>query len=465
MSTTQWYSPRPDPGHFNCSTCKHINFPLTDRCGECGKCNACCDCMMCGGCRKRHIKSTMCPICKHCRRPEAGLRRCQCGGKPATFKGAIPTVTGADARKADVLRRAMTCEVEVSDKGLFESYYSSVPGVPIASTRDGSLPANGREYVVGPMAGTQFITGMNAALTKMHASGCRVADCCGLHVHVDARDYSAFDVRRLVLLYSKLEDGFFKLVTPRRSSEQCTYCKRLRHSNINVSKLQEARTSSEIRGALVKMLYPTSERESIRKVKGDKYQSARYCALNLHSWMHRGTVEFRHHHGCLQPERVTNWSLLCGWTVDLASRLSDRDVDSVGGMLDFVARSWKRNGTVLQLPEPVGTWVASALANPGDYGLALPDVPQPEMPRPRRWSRCSRCNEYTQNCVCERECSRCGYEDCRCCEECNHYPCECCDECGAYPCSCCGECNHTPCECEPEEPEESGDEDDEDQPF
>ena len=53
--------------------------------------------------------------------------------------------------------------------------------------------------------------------------------------------------------------------------------------------------------------------------------AVRYKGLNLHSYYHRGTLEFRHHQGTVDPMDLFMWPLVCGWFVEIVSRASDRE--------------------------------------------------------------------------------------------------------------------------------------------
>lgn len=75
----------------------------------------------------------------------------------------------------------------------------------------------------------------------------------------------------------------------------------------------------------------TSEKNNkmVFSEKVEKYHSARYHALNLHSLFYRGTVEFRHHQGSVDAKKMQNWGMLCASVVDAAVKLKISEIDAL----------------------------------------------------------------------------------------------------------------------------------------
>jgi hypothetical protein len=146
-------------------------------------------------------------------------------------------------------------------------------------------------------------------------------------VHVDARDFSYYDLRRLIFLYAKIESGLFAIVA--RSRQQSSYCTPC-----------GARYADAIRGTL----NPSINKQKVfagvyadnpgkffnkQSLAHDKYNSARYAALNLHSWFLRGTIECRMHHGTIRAGKIQNWGILWARILDYAFKAREKDIHAL----------------------------------------------------------------------------------------------------------------------------------------
>lgn len=111
--------------------------------------------------------------------------------------------------------------------------------------------------------------------------GSRVNDSCGFHVHVSAYNYTKDDMRRLLLVWTKIENVIYYLVSPSRRNNR--FAKLLRKDPEFSSWLM----SSEI-------------------IHHDRYK-----AVNLNAFNNYKTVEFRIHQGTTNPEKVIFWVVFC----------------------------------------------------------------------------------------------------------------------------------------------------------
>jgi hypothetical protein len=53
------------------------------------------------------------------------------------------------------------------------------------------------------------------------------------------------------------------------------------------------------------------EKEIIKAMSERFFNMDRHCKLNLISFDQHGTVEFRHHHGTVDPTAIKNWVMFC----------------------------------------------------------------------------------------------------------------------------------------------------------
>lgn len=140
---------------------------------------------------------------------------------------------------------------------------------------------------------------------------------CGFHVHVDATDLTADDVKNVVRRYMRFEREIDAFMAPSRRGDLNTYCK----SNASLF----ARYSN-IRG--------TFESATTKLELTDAFRT-RYLKVNIQSLRRHGTIEFRQHAGTIRQKRIMNWTrflleFVTASTVSTASTTTDSDITPTG---------------------------------------------------------------------------------------------------------------------------------------
>lgn len=210
-----------------------------------------------------------------------------------------------------------------------------------AIVEDGSLPDSGFEINTNPTNGDAFLEHIAVLTNALSSADARVDRSCGMHCHVDARDYSYYDLYKLLRLYVLVEDSLFSLVSPSRRngrySSQCadTY----RFSNpLTFKKELIARLygpyATEVQTTWNGKKKPSTSYSGTRKKEtlccfNERYAGVRYNALNIHSWFYRRTIEFRHHQGSAIASKATSWALVCAAILDSASRMTEAQIDAL----------------------------------------------------------------------------------------------------------------------------------------
>lgn len=160
----------------------------------------------------------------------------------------------------------------------------------------------------------------------LHDDKAKADSSCGLHVHVDARDLAWSDVDRLFRLWLCVQDAMYSLVAPSR--KQNHYCEpwnvTLGHSALLPHKDAKGCAFRRFKDFLLATMYGSPRR--VTTAKQDKYHAARYKGLNLHSYFYRRTIEFRLHHGTVNPDKMTGWASVCVALVDAAVILTEMDM-------------------------------------------------------------------------------------------------------------------------------------------
>ena len=154
----------------------------------------------------------------------------------------------------------------------------------VADSSLSSVPSHLRAEVVSPILTYGDIPELQQVVRAVRTVAGAKTDSkrTGLHVHVDA---SAFDGRKLANLakmFYKQEELIIRAlgVTPERLAR---YCRPLREEFIRAIDRQKPKTRDELNRLWF----------GYRNTHPARYDSTRYCLLNLHSAWRLGTVEYR----------------------------------------------------------------------------------------------------------------------------------------------------------------------------
>lgn len=325
----------------DCCECDECDSTVSPRnyCNDCDRCKNCCECSFCDHCGDNSGDShcSECDCCEGC---------CDCTSKehPVTIRSRSIVFHLSDGTREpgrvaknyldirppkgtgrNPSRRFISCELEILNTE--SSWASRVEDVcrkrSHSVVEDGSISdESGFEINTSPAQGDVFITHIEELCDALDHHGATVDISCGYHVHVDARDFGYWDIRRLCKLYAKIEDGLFQCVSrSRRTSDYCQSC------GERYLEMTRGRNAKEM---FAKTVY-SADAKCLRSRKGHKHDSARYAALNLHSWLYRGTIECRMHQGTTNAKKVWLWGTLWAGILDYVSSHSEVEVDRLEG--------------------------------------------------------------------------------------------------------------------------------------
>lgn len=158
---------------------------------------------------------------------------------------------------------------------------------------DGSVGEgyNGLEVVSPKLSGAAGMLQIKQVLETLKKANVFVDSSCGLHIHIDASDLNANDIKNAINRYSKNESKIDKWMSPLRRDSNNDYCHKT--AQINSSILNKNFNN------LKSLAY------YIEDSFGREYK------LNVCSFLRHGTIEFRHHHGTLIFEEIKNWIEFC----------------------------------------------------------------------------------------------------------------------------------------------------------
>jgi hypothetical protein len=337
-----------------CKTCLKFPPPTPRRCVRCGGClihSRPCACKVCARCGARRAPRSFCTCCSVTR----GVAVCLPCHLPGTASGR--RIAAFPHRKCDLkdparsaptyelcrLRRALGVELELGSWGVhgrsnatYSGFLRQIPTFAGEFVRDGSVTPSGMELVSRKLEGDDIFTALGELCKGLHGSGASANRSCGMHVHVDAVDLSMYDLRRIALAWELLCPKLWgTLVSAERSTN--SYCTTNDLTLGERRALCAAGTAVEITDWFYHHLYGMSKdayesreawKAAIARKREHKYENAaRRKSLNFHSWMMRGTLEFRLKEGTTDPGDLLWWPQWCGWLVDWLSRQDDRTIE------------------------------------------------------------------------------------------------------------------------------------------
>ncbi len=329
----------------DCCECSHCDRcgPVESTCERCDRCdsgyNQCCECFRCQNCSE--AAEYGCSDCQRCTDCE-----CQCetdddndddSHRPGRHAGTPVRFRSNDAPhfhnspKAKLVgnrsRRFAALEIEVSSAESGSELNRVADQWDAQIVKDGSLPSGGFEINTAPANGDVLLDQLADWADALSAQSASANKDCGLHVHIDCRDFTFYDMRRMVLLYERLEPALFGMVP--QSRRGASWCVPSGHKYANA--VRQSAMPKQSKANLIDGIYnsgtsPRSLKAAVSNAKSNKYASERYHALNIHSWLFRGTIECRLHTGTVNGEKLANWALLWVAIVDHAYATTEKAI-------------------------------------------------------------------------------------------------------------------------------------------
>ena len=175
------------------------------------------------------------------------------------------------------------------------------------AVNDGSLSSGGIEFKnIRPIRGDAILQNLNNLQNSSLDQDFYIDSSCGIHVHMDARDFNWRELRNLIVIMNTIEPVIMNSMPKHRRFNR--YCKPIdedfgqpivnSHIYNNINSIEE----------LVDFSY-----RDLSKVDPDenRYNSSRYRGMNLHSRFYHGTIEFRYHEGEIESTPILDWIRFC----------------------------------------------------------------------------------------------------------------------------------------------------------
>jgi hypothetical protein len=143
-----------------------------------------------------------------------------------------------------------------------------------ASVKARDIRFQGMEIVSPILVGKAGLEALAIVCDVLKNKGCKVNMTCGLHVHHDAPHFGPDKVAKMIRYYKKAEKVIDSMMPASRRGNANEYCR-------SMLDLDERQT-------------PLS----------------RYYKVNFQSLLRHTTVEFRHHSGTIEADKIQSWILL-----------------------------------------------------------------------------------------------------------------------------------------------------------
>jgi hypothetical protein len=369
----------------------HAPHPIdyTNWCDRCGYCKEACQCPKCTGCGEKGFSA--CNVCKDCRdccaKDTSECGAAKRGGDYFPFNRRefqFFSATNYAQRRRNPSARELSVELETNvytNKAKGGKLHRALEKWGDGVVEDGSI-GSGREINTNPSGGDLFLDHIREICEGFEPMGVGATDLCGMHVHVNAKDITFYDLRRVIQLYDRVERALFDACHPKRLnykySLKCgdffaktvTKADPLSYKQEIYAALYNGKTN--FRKAAPKKDYDGRPLSSAakhrvlqnrgREVKdqlGEKSHSLRYKALNLHSYFHRGSIEFRHHEGCTDYNVITGFARVCGEIINAANRMTEKQIadlpknsrKAMSAILstelqEFIVGEWTKNDAI-----------------------------------------------------------------------------------------------------------------------
>lgn len=192
-----------------------------------------------------------------------------------------------------------------------------ISGYTHATTRhwkivsDGSLNGTNTFELVSPiLRGEQGLAEMMKVCRVLKQCNAKVNRSCGTHVHINARNFTLDQWKRIYTNYSRLErviDGF---MANSRRADNNTYCKGFSRIRNFESMVNTASNLSAI---------------------GSIMDNTRYWKINPTSYSRHNTIEFRQHAGTTDYIKISSWIRFLSNLVDYSENylVNERTLDSM----------------------------------------------------------------------------------------------------------------------------------------
>ena len=330
------------------------------QCSNCSNCTDNHDCSYCESCEE-YTSDSVCGDCDRC-----DDCQCECSNHSVRFVQNPLVFHAGQKCSVNPSTRFIALEIEVSEASAACSRLDEVVEDWSASVvTDGSIP-EGFEINTAPASGSKLVEQLAALGVAFDKARADANSKCGVHVHVDVRDFNFAERAKLCWLWAATEHVWFSLVPKsRRNSKWCL--KRAEQvwqsfgapraispaeakasllflaaddasrpsqwdsayeGKPELFKRDLGRWERMTAGGRKQMLakYEKSKPTTLKSKGENRHGGRRYFAFNVQSMFDHGTVEIRLHENCVNTEHLTQWGALLAAFVDAAKKAKIEEI-------------------------------------------------------------------------------------------------------------------------------------------
>lgn len=176
---------------------------------------------------------------------------------------------------------------------------------------DSSLSGRSTFELVSPiLRGEAGLNEMMQVCKIMKQCGAKVNASCGTHVHINARNFSIDQWKRIFINYARLENVIDGFMPNSRRANHSEYCQGFSSVANFESRINNALTLNGIASGIL---------------------SGRYWKVNPQSYSRHNTVEFRQHAGTTDYVKIATWIRFLSNLVDYSENhtVNERTLDSL----------------------------------------------------------------------------------------------------------------------------------------
>lgn len=183
---------------------------------------------------------------------------------------------------------------------------------------------------VSPICRYDDIEKVKEMVRVLREAGAFCNKSCGIHIHINAAPFEAYQLRNLVNIIASKEDMVYRALQV-DSQRESRYCKKIDPEFLEKLNRRKPNTISELQA----LWY------NGRDGSHQHYHDSRYHCLNLHSVFQKSTIEFRAFNGSIHAGKLKAYIQFCmAITAQAYNQRSASPIKTVSENEKYTFRVW-----------------------------------------------------------------------------------------------------------------------------
>lgn len=162
-------------------------------------------------------------------------------------------------------------------------------------------------------------------IRKLRENGAKAHSSCGIHIHVDGANHTAVSLRRLVNFMTARQDLIYEAL--QIGDRESNWCHKLNKTLLDAMKKDKNLTKEKAE----EIWYSRANDGYCGGIDHQHYNATRYHGVNLHSFLTKGTVEFRLFNSTLHAGKIKAYIQFClavsAWAITSQEKIVFRSMD------------------------------------------------------------------------------------------------------------------------------------------